>query len=178
MGCEEARSAMMDRLDGEPVDEAALEVHLSRCAACRQEWERMAAVERLLRDAPMVPAPAGFVGRTLARIDRKRRIRRAVFGGLALAAAVVGGTFLALGPAVWGLSGLFDILGPLVRAGPVLLFRLADAAGAVLRSLCVTVDALTAWLLLLAVCGLATAVGANWIWWRIVRRLQPAASHP
>lgn len=178
MECEETRSAMMDRLDGEATDEAAMEAHLSRCAACRQAWKRMTALERLLQDTPIVPAPAGFVGRTLARIDRKRRIRRAALGGLALAAAVVGGTSLALGLTVWDLSGLFDVLGPLVRAGPVLLPRLADAAGALLRSLCVTVGALTTWLPLLAACGLITAVGANWIWWRIVRRLQPTASHP
>ncbi|HEY77372.1 MAG TPA: hypothetical protein G4O00_14540 [Thermoflexia bacterium] len=179
MECETARNVMMEYLDGKPVDRGALEAHLSRCAECREAWERLARVEQLLREAPTVSAPMGFVGRTLAHLDRKRRIRRAVLGGLVLTTVAVGGGILGLGATVWGLSDLFEALGPLLRATLTLAPRLADVARTLLRSLCLTADALTAWLLLLAGCGLVAAIGANWIWWWVVRRVQAATiSHP
>ncbi len=173
MKCEEARTKMMAVLDGEPVDQAALDAHLARCADCREAWERLAAAERLLRGIPRLQAPAGFVGRTLARIDRKRRIRRAMLGGLALAAVAASGLALGVGTVVWDLSDLVKTLSPLLRAGLALAPRLADLAHTLIRSLYLTADALAAWFLLLAGCGLIATIGANWVWWLVVRRLQP-----
>ncbi|HHS98546.1 MAG TPA: hypothetical protein ENK08_11775 [Chloroflexi bacterium] len=179
MKCEQARSLMMAYLDGEPVDQEALADHIARCPECREAWERLRAVERLLREAPVASAPTGFAGRVLARVDRRRRVRRTVLGSLTLIIATAAGGILGLGAAVWSLSGLFQFLDLLLRAAPTLIPRLADVAGTLLRSLCLTVDALTAWLLLLAICGLVAAVAANWVWWRVVRRVQAAATaHP
>jgi anti-sigma factor RsiW len=175
MRCEQALKGMAEALDGElsPDRQAALEDHLARCADCRAEWDRWQAVERLLREAPITPPPAGFAGRVLARLDWRRRVRRAALGGLALAAGTAIVAFLAVAPAIWTLPDLAGGLLALSRTGPVLLTHLADAAGVLLNSLWLTVGALALPAAPMALCGLTVALVGGLVWLGLIRWLQP-----
>ena len=59
--CAANRRLMDERLDGsiKPAAARALEAHISVCSSCRREWEMLAAVDRVLADAPLDRAPAG-----------------------------------------------------------------------------------------------------------------------
>ncbi len=54
-----------------PGDHAALEAHLSSCAACRAELETQRAVAGLLRARLETPVRPGLEARVAARIDRE-----------------------------------------------------------------------------------------------------------
>lgn len=67
MNCDDARelcSALVDEALT-PTERAALDAHLAGCADCRRELERLRATVSLLRAAPPLRAPAGFVDRVL-----------------------------------------------------------------------------------------------------------------
>jgi len=176
MNCEQAWEWMMARMDGEAAEQTALEAHLPHCAACRETWERLQVVDRLLRGAPMTTPPLGFAGRTLARLDRRRRARRTLTEGLLLAAAAVVAAALTVAPTAWALPNLVETVRPLLWTGVPVITRLMEAAWTLLRSICLTADALTPRLLPLALAGLLAAALANLLWLRIVWRIQPAAS--
>lgn len=175
MGCEQALEWMMETLDRDldPAGRAVMEDHLAHCADCRAEWDRLQALEWLLRDAPTVRPPTGFAGRVLARLDRRQRLKRVFLGGMALSAGAAIIAFLMLAPAVWTLSGLTDGLLALSDVGRAMIGRLADATATVLSSLWLTAGALAFPALSLAFCGLAMALVANLLWLGFVRRLQP-----
>src|SRR4051794_27575726 len=54
MRCDEAREAMSARLDGEPVDEATLDLHLEDCSRCAG-W--LSAAHAVTRRARLLPVP-------------------------------------------------------------------------------------------------------------------------
>ena len=176
MKCEQALKGMTDALDGElsPGDQAALEDHLARCTDCRAEWDRLQAVEQLLREAPITPPSAGFTGRVLARLDRRRRIWQAALGGLALTAGMAAITFLRVAPAVWTLPDLAGGLSALSRTGSALFTHLTDAAGTLLNSLCLTARALALPVAPMVLCGLTAALVGSLVWLGLIRWLQPA----
>jgi predicted anti-sigma-YlaC factor YlaD len=83
-----------------PEEEAALEVHLATCAACRAEADSLLAVAAVSLgadpsrcDAPLAAPPADLRERTLARVRRERRARQA--GRLAMAMAAAAAAVLA-----------------------------------------------------------------------------------
>lgn len=67
MGCERCREALSARLDAEsgPAPAADVDAHLADCRACRDWWERAAALNRRLRVRPVPPAP-GLAERVMA----------------------------------------------------------------------------------------------------------------
>ncbi|RSM35731.1 hypothetical protein DMA12_43235 [Amycolatopsis balhimycina DSM 5908] len=54
--CREAVSAMVDA-QASPAEEAAAEIHLSWCPACRETAERLVVLTRLMRVRPAGPCP-------------------------------------------------------------------------------------------------------------------------
>ncbi len=65
MDCTRAREAASARLDGEPVDGPALDVHLAGCAACRGWSDAAQDATRLARLRPVAP-PADLTARVAA----------------------------------------------------------------------------------------------------------------
>ncbi len=78
MDCAANRRLMDERLDGSitSADARALEAHLSACSSCRREWEMLAAVDRVLAEAPLSRAPAGFERSVVSEIARRVEARR------------------------------------------------------------------------------------------------------
>ena len=78
MDCTANRRLMDERLDGSitPVAARALEAHLAACSPCRREWEMLAAVDRVLANAPLERAPAGFEQSVVTEIIRCVEVRR------------------------------------------------------------------------------------------------------
>ena len=94
MNCLECQDLLQKRLDGERIAAAALDRHLTECAACR---EQHAGALRLLDGLKRVPKPAlasGFAQAMAAQVVRDRRhrqekMRRRVVLTMALAASVL-----------------------------------------------------------------------------------------
>lgn len=80
MDCAANRRLMDERLDGNitPAAARALEAHISVCSSCRREWEMLAAVDRVLADAPLERAPAGFEQSVVTEIIRRVEVRRRI----------------------------------------------------------------------------------------------------
>jgi anti-sigma factor RsiW len=176
MECDRALEWMMRALDGEldPAGRTRLEEHLAGCVDCRAEWDRLQALERVLREAPLVPAPAGFAGRTMARIDRRRQVWRVALGGFVLGLGTLVATVLALGPSVLSAGALIGEFAPLFEAGRLLALRMGETLLSFAGSLWVTAGALIVPLMPLALCGLFLALVANLTWLGLVRRLHSA----
>jgi len=91
-------------LDGalDPAGAAAVEAHLSGCAACRAERDRLASALRVVAALPPPPTPSPTFGRTFwARVDAEPRPRRDSLGRLlvgrwAAFTALAGGAAAAL----------------------------------------------------------------------------------
>ena len=80
MDCAANRRLMDERLDGSirPASARAVEAHISVCSSCRREWEILAAVDRVLADAPLERAPAGFERSVVTEIIRRVEVRRRI----------------------------------------------------------------------------------------------------
>jgi anti-sigma factor RsiW len=92
MECHEVRQQLSAWLDHElaATTEAALAAHVEKCAACRQEWLHLQALDAAL-DNLAAPVPAGLAEKVLARL---RRPRRQWWQSIALAACLVLGIAL------------------------------------------------------------------------------------
>ncbi|MFZ5449644.1 MAG: zf-HC2 domain-containing protein [Thermodesulfobacteriota bacterium] len=92
MECQEMRELMSAWLDGEldKAMEAALSAHLNECEACRQEWQKLRALESALGRLA-APAPPGLTEKVLERVKPRRR---QWVESLALAACLVLGIAL------------------------------------------------------------------------------------
>ncbi|MBN1179599.1 MAG: zf-HC2 domain-containing protein [Anaerolineae bacterium] len=174
MECERMLASMMCALDGElgAREQADLEAHVAQCAACRTEWERLHALEQVLRHVPPVAPPVGFAGRVAARVDRRHHHRRVVLGAISLGLGGMTAAVLLVGPALLSLSASAGAILPLLEAGRVTLGRLCDATLALLGSFWVTLGALALPAALLAVGGLAMAMAANLAWLGLVCKLR------
>ena len=95
MRCDWASELMSLRLDGQPHDEAGLQAHLASCPACRQRWQGLQAVDRLLAHPPMAQPSADFTARVMARLPGPAPLNpwRVLSGWLLM---LVGGVALAL----------------------------------------------------------------------------------
>jgi hypothetical protein len=76
MRCDEARPLISAWLDGEPVDDAGLEAHLSGCAPCSSYQGRLEAIRTHLRLEPLEAVP-NVLPAVLAAIPRRRPRSRA-----------------------------------------------------------------------------------------------------
>ncbi len=178
MKCEEALEWMMQALDGElPNGERqAMEAHIEVCDRCRLRWEQLRAAEEVLRRVPLLSPPPGFVGRVMARVDRRRARQRAVFGGLALAVGTALVIFLGFLPILQMLPGWAGFLMVLSHSGGILLDHLFGAARMLANSLGLLAGALVIQTLPLALCILMTALLLGGLWWSLLRRWKPVAS--
>src|SRR5262245_5989505 len=115
MNCLECQELLQRRLDGEPLqDRAELDRHLVACPECR---ERHAAAQVLadgLKLLPRAAPPEGLAQRLAARVlgDRAVRLRRRVWGGVALAASLL---LAAMAGYLWLVPGP---PGPIARIPP------------------------------------------------------------
>jgi len=167
---------MMQALDGDlgSAQRVGLETHLAGCVSCQAEWDRLQELERLLKRAPTVGPSVGFMGRVLARVDRRRRLRRLALGGLALAGGAAAATFLSIAPAVWTLPGISGDLLTLWRGESLAVTRLVGAVATLLESLRLTTSALVLPAAPLFLCCVVSALMMGLLWLRLVQRLQPA----
>ena len=95
MDCTGIRRLMNAQLDGtiSSSDARALETHVSSCASCRRDWTTLVAMDRVLADAPLDGAPAGFEMSVMSAVARGVEFRRRVDAfvvPVACAAASVG----------------------------------------------------------------------------------------
>lgn len=175
MECSEALERMMLALDEELPPEARrmLESHLEACAPCRAQWERLQRVEQVLQGAPLVVPPPGFVGRVMARVDRRRARRRSVLGGLALATGAAVVILIGLLPILWMAPSVANFLTFLVHGGDILLGCLVGATRLFLDSLHLLLGVLLSLTLPLAFCNLLLALALGTLWLGLFRRWQP-----
>lgn len=115
--------ALDDELDAEQT--GRLQAHLLLCPPCQREWHALTAIDRLLREAPMLMPAADFAQRALARLP-DRHYRAWLLAGMYLVLLLSG--VLPLLAGVW----LVAQYGVLVQAPGVL--------GALLRSLAHTAE--------------------------------------
>ncbi len=160
------------------TERAALDEHLAQCADCRLEWQRLQALERLLRDAAPLRPPSGFAGRTMARLDRDRSVRRVVLGGFSFAAAGAFVALLPLLPLLVNLPGLVGGLPAFSRTLGVVAVRLLYAAASLYDSLRLSFEAVALCFLPVAFCGLILTLVAGLFWLGLVCQLRPAAHLP
>lgn len=174
MGCDRAREWMMQELDGDlgSAQRVELETHLAGCVSCQAEWGRLQELERLLKGAPTVGPSVGFMGRVLARVDRRRRFRQLALGGLALATGAAAATFLSIAPAVWTLPCISGDLLTLWRGEGLVIIRLAGAVETLLHSLRLTTGALVLPAAPLLLCCVVLALTMGLLWLRLIQRLQ------
>ena len=174
MRCEQAQRMMSARLDGrlDRTEMSRLQAHVTSCDACRVEWQKMEALDRVFRLAPMREAPPSLHVRVMSRIERRERARRAIVGGTALAIGVATLALLALGPLA---LSLLDNL----RVGPALvassletlteLLVLLDVLG---RTLVILLDQFAVPLAILGAVSLLMALMLNGLWIVTIRRLR------
>jgi anti-sigma factor (TIGR02949 family) len=176
MRCEQAGEMMSARLDGtlDRTGFARLEDHLATCSACRVEWQRMQAVDRLFRSASTRQAPLGLRTQVMARIDRREQARRAIVGGLTLALGTATLALLLLAPFALDLLNNLGIAPTLLVGGletAAQFLVLIDALG---RTVLVLMDQFALPLAVLSLGSLIVALALNGLWIRTVRRLRVA----
>ncbi len=148
---------MMEALDGElpAAAEAELQAHLRARPELAAEWERMCAVDLLLRQAPLLAPSHGFVQRTMRHLPGARD--RLWLGVLVYAFFLAAGVIPLIGlgwaavqlipalgqPALW--SGLWQATLALLNAVGVILGALAVGAGQLVAEQPATIG----WLLLM-----------------------------
>jgi predicted anti-sigma-YlaC factor YlaD len=168
---------MSARLDGRLAGPAgeALDSHLTSCSRCRGEWDALWSVDQFLSAAPMAPAPVDLHVRVTARLERRQRARRALFGGVTLALGTVALALLALSPVLLGLSNLAAVV-PMWESGGreaarVIVSLLGTGARlgvTLLRAFALPVAGI-------AVCALFLAALFNGLWIGALYRLRPTA---
>jgi predicted anti-sigma-YlaC factor YlaD len=174
MRCEQASEMMSTRLDGhlDRADIALLEEHIAGCAACRDEWHRLRALDSLLASAPMVEAPVRLRVQVMARLSRRDRARRAVIGGTALTLGTVALALLTLAPSLLELLAATGIAPALISGGPATIAHLISLLEAVCRTVVVLLEQFAPGLAFLGLCSLALALALNRLWIGAVRSLR------
>jgi len=149
-------SASLDRGLG-PEEARALQAHLRACPRCRATWAALQEVDHLLSTHPTVPVPAGFAGRTLARLEARGAAVAARQGRGSVPWPAAGFALAALSLFLWwiallGLPALLSQAAPAIWSG---LRLLGEALAMLARSLIHLLD------LLVPFCrGMALAAGA------------------
>jgi len=173
MRCEQSGEMMSARLDDylDASDIARLEDHLATCDACRVEWQRLQALDRLFMSVPMNQAPIGLRAQVIARIDRREQARRVVIGSLALVLGTATVTLLLLTPFVLWLLNHLDVVPALIVGGAETAAQLLLLVDAVGRMLFVLLDRFAQPLTVLSLGSLLVALALNGLLIRTVRRL-------
>lgn len=176
MRCKKASELMMARLDGQLDHQvtAALDEHLEVCSTCRAEWQRLHALDSLLRSASAVPAPPHLHVWITTRISRREEVRRAIGGGLTLALGAASLALLMLIPVALRLVANLGIAPALLVGGLETAQQLLDLVDAATRTMLILLDQFAVPFALLSAGTLAVAVLLNAIWIAAVRRLQVA----
>lgn len=166
---------MMQALDAEldPGHQAEMEAHLAQCGSCQAEWARLQALEQLLGGAPTLQPSAGFAGRVMAGLDRRRRAQRIALGGFALTLGAVAAAILTLGPTFLAMPSMTERLLSFSETTGLLVTGLANTVGTILNSLWLTFQALARPTLPMALGGLLLVVAANLMWLGLMRQLRP-----
>ncbi len=117
---------MQAQLDGKLAasDATRLQAHLRDCPLCRAEWERMQALDDLLRAAPMVQPPVRLRVMVMARLERREQARQAVFGWIGLSLATVALTMLALAPFLLDWFYQSGIAPAVIAGGPTTILQM------------------------------------------------------
>lgn len=162
---------MMDALDGElaAAEKQQLESHLRTCPACQQEWNALAAIDNLFRQAPMLMPAVDFAERTVGLLpDRRARVwALSAIYSLLLLTGIVPVVIVA-----WALirysaafaeggmvQGVAATIGNAVQLGGTVVGALVAGAG----RLVVEEPAVVGWTLLLA--------GSVFLWGGVIQRL-------
>ena len=174
MRCRQASEMMSERLDGRLDDTKIthLENHLTACSACRAEWHKMQALDRLFASAQTVQPPVRVRVHVMTRLSRRDRARRAIFGGTTLTLGTVALSMIVLAPILIGLLQTTGVAPALISGGPATLAQLQAAWGAVGRTLMVLTRQLAIPLAFVGLCRLAVALVLNGLWIGAVRHLR------
>jgi predicted anti-sigma-YlaC factor YlaD len=166
---------MSARLDGRLAGAAdkALDNHLSGCSRCRGEWDALWSVDQFLSAAEMAPAPVDLHLRVTARLERRQRVRRAVFGGVTLSLGTVVLAALALSPLLLGLANLAAVV-PIWESGGREAARvMVSLLGTCARVGVTLLRAFALPLAGIAACALFFAALMNGLWIGALYRLRP-----
>jgi predicted anti-sigma-YlaC factor YlaD len=132
VSCQDTSLLMSLALDQslDPGEARSLEEHLSQCSTCREEWEAMQRLSRLLTDAPLMDPPPGFADRVMQRLARRRTRKQGLWAGAALLVACLSLVALALPETVRWLAMLWQVLTEpaLLSHGAKLVAQLLDLA--------------------------------------------------
>jgi len=174
MRCRQASEMMSERLDGrlDGTEITHLEDHLTACSACRAEWHKMQALDRLFASAQTVQPPVRVRVHVMTRLSRRDRARRAIFGGTTLTLGTVALSLIILAPILVGLLQTTGIAPALISGGPATLVQLQTAWGAAGRTLVILTKQLAIPLAFVGLCGLVVAVVLNGLWIGTLRRLR------
>jgi len=176
MRCKRASNLMAARLDGRLSHATTneLEEHLSACSMCRAEWQKMQAMDRLFKSAPMMSAPRHLHTRVMARINRRDQARRAIVGGLALALGATAVALLTLVPIALGLLENLGIAPALLIGGVETFTQLVTLADGLSRTLFILLDQFAVPLAVVGSGSLLLAIALNGLWIAAMRRLRVA----
>lgn len=174
MHCTQASEMMSLRLDRRlsSAEMAQLDEHLSGCAACQTEWDRLYRLHCTLDSAPMIQAPVRIRVNVMARLSRRDQARRAIIGGTALVLGTAALVLIVAVPAILGLLSATGIVPALASGGPTTCAQVLSAWGTLGRTLLVLGKNALAPLAILGLCGLAIALVLNGLWIGTVRRLR------
>jgi anti-sigma factor RsiW len=174
MRCEQAGEMLSVRLDGclDRRESVRLEEHLAACSACRTEWQKMRAVDRLFKTVPVSQAPVGLHASVMARIDRREQARRAIMGGLTLVLGTTTLGLLLVAPFALGLLNNLGVAPALLVGGLETVTQLLVLVDALGRLLLALLDQFALPLAILGLGSLLVALALNGLWIRMVRRLR------
>ena len=174
MHCTQASEMMSLRLDGRlsSAEMALLDEHLSGCAACQAEWDRLYRLHCVLDSAPMIQAPVRIRVNVMARLSRRDQARRAIIGGTALALGTAALGLIVAVPAILGLLSVTGIVPALASGGPTTCAQVLSAWSTLGRTVLVLGKSALVPLAILSLCGLVTALVLNGLWIGTVRRLR------
>lgn len=132
VSCQDISRLMSLALDQSltPGEARCLEEHLRQCSTCREEWEAMQRVSRLLAEAPLMGPPPRFAARVMQRLARRRARRQRFLTGIALLVACLGLGAFALPEIIGLLALLWQVVSQpsLLGYGVKLMAQLLDLA--------------------------------------------------
>lgn len=90
LNCQACEPELCAYVDGalHPAVARVLEAHVASCPSCRGKLDAYRAIAGRLAELPELPAPAWLEARVIGAMTRPARLKRALSGGLATAAAL------------------------------------------------------------------------------------------
>jgi predicted anti-sigma-YlaC factor YlaD len=165
---------MSERLDN-ALDEASIPLlaqHVSACESCRAEWEKLQALDRLFRAAPMLEPPVRLRVHVMARLERREKARQTIFGFTALSLGTVTLTLLLIAPLLLNLLNAIGLAPVLFQAGPLLIRQMLTFVSAMGRAYLTIAESLAVPLVIILFLGFVVAAMLNGLWIGALRRIQ------